>query len=387
MMNARAFTVGNHIVFGASEYAPHAAAQQRLLAHELVHVVQQSGQTQGATSAQRSSIEQRSQTPRVQGKWKLDRVTSKDDLEVSYKRGNGTAASHPIDGGPSGAGVVGQARAWQEQGFLHQQVGGEAQVAERVLNHYVFKNDGADGDFLQLRMRGVVVGNAKAEDLRYARASGVVWGGSIERTTANPTPPSQKLFHVGDGGISEATESELGTIEIDLPLGERGSVRITIPLKKVDEGDFAPFSKSVDPIHDVPATVDEVDVVLGARMQADADIETAIFGISPIISQNVNVGNALAKFGLEWQSRPAPGARPEPAPNQEPEPLGRGRWSCKASCNVEGTKSHCTGRVTGSSSGHSSQNAACREAKRDATQKAPRDCYARHCRCFDCTDR
>lgn len=63
----------------------------------------------------------------------------------------------------------------------------------------------------------------------------------------------------------------------------------------------------------------------------------------------------------------------------------RGRWSCDASCNVAGGNDHCTGRVTGSSSGHSSENDACREAKRDATQKAPRGCYARHCRCLNCT--
>jgi hypothetical protein len=65
----------------------------------------------------------------------------------------------------------------------------------------------------------------------------------------------------------------------------------------------------------------------------------------------------------------------------------KGRWSCEASCNVEGTEPQCTGRVTGSSSGKSSEDEACREAKRDATQKAPRGCYARHCRCFNCTDR
>jgi RHS repeat-associated protein len=58
-------------------------------------------------------------------------------------------------------------------------------------------------------------------------------------------------------------------------------------------------------------------------------------------------------------------------------------WQCKASCNVEGTEPHCTGRVKGSASG-SSENAACREAKRDATQQAPRGCYARHCQC-DCS--
>jgi hypothetical protein len=58
-------------------------------------------------------------------------------------------------------------------------------------------------------------------------------------------------------------------------------------------------------------------------------------------------------------------------------------WNCSASCNVEGTEPQCTGRVTGSASAKS-ENDACREAKRDATQKAPAGCYARHCQC-DCS--
>ncbi|MET0214552.1 MAG: DUF4157 domain-containing protein, partial [Vicinamibacterales bacterium] len=38
---ARAFTVGDHIVFNAGHYAPHSLDGRRLLAHELAHVVQQ----------------------------------------------------------------------------------------------------------------------------------------------------------------------------------------------------------------------------------------------------------------------------------------------------------------------------------------------------------
>jgi hypothetical protein len=41
-INARAFAVGNHIVFGAGQYDPDTMAGRRLLAHELTHVVQQS---------------------------------------------------------------------------------------------------------------------------------------------------------------------------------------------------------------------------------------------------------------------------------------------------------------------------------------------------------
>jgi hypothetical protein len=48
--NARAFTVGRHVVFGAGEYRPGAEHGLRLLAHELTHVMQQHG---GLHSVQR----------------------------------------------------------------------------------------------------------------------------------------------------------------------------------------------------------------------------------------------------------------------------------------------------------------------------------------------
>jgi len=44
-LEARAFTVGRDIVFGAHEFAPDSPRGRHLLAHELVHVVQQSGAT------------------------------------------------------------------------------------------------------------------------------------------------------------------------------------------------------------------------------------------------------------------------------------------------------------------------------------------------------
>jgi hypothetical protein len=42
-MNARAFTVGRHVAFGAGEYQPGTLAGDVLIAHELAHAVQQSG--------------------------------------------------------------------------------------------------------------------------------------------------------------------------------------------------------------------------------------------------------------------------------------------------------------------------------------------------------
>ena len=42
-VNARAFTLGRDVVFGAGQYAPGLDGGRRLLAHELTHEVQQSG--------------------------------------------------------------------------------------------------------------------------------------------------------------------------------------------------------------------------------------------------------------------------------------------------------------------------------------------------------
>ncbi len=42
-MNARAFAVGNHVAFGSGEYKPGTLIGDALMAHELAHVVQQSG--------------------------------------------------------------------------------------------------------------------------------------------------------------------------------------------------------------------------------------------------------------------------------------------------------------------------------------------------------
>lgn len=41
-VDARAYTVGSHIVFGPGRYAPETDSGQRLIAHELTHVIQQS---------------------------------------------------------------------------------------------------------------------------------------------------------------------------------------------------------------------------------------------------------------------------------------------------------------------------------------------------------
>ncbi|HET7461541.1 MAG TPA: DUF4157 domain-containing protein [Longimicrobium sp.] len=52
-VGARAYTVGNHVVFGAGQYTPGNDAGKRLLAHELTHVVQQGGAAESRGAVQR----------------------------------------------------------------------------------------------------------------------------------------------------------------------------------------------------------------------------------------------------------------------------------------------------------------------------------------------
>ena len=44
-VNAHAYAVGQHVVFGSGQFAPATTMGRRLIAHELAHVVQQSGDT------------------------------------------------------------------------------------------------------------------------------------------------------------------------------------------------------------------------------------------------------------------------------------------------------------------------------------------------------
>ncbi|HVZ39419.1 MAG TPA: DUF4157 domain-containing protein [Candidatus Kapabacteria bacterium] len=67
-IGARAYTVGNNIVFGRGQYAPASSDGRRLLAHELTHVMQQSGGApQTETSGLRSGKEHTSGSVNADG--------------------------------------------------------------------------------------------------------------------------------------------------------------------------------------------------------------------------------------------------------------------------------------------------------------------------------
>ncbi len=101
-VNARAYTVGRNIVFGAGRFSPKSQAGRRLLAHELTHVVQQTGSDGIGTSLgdrQRTrSNNFPTHTTRVQSQYNAARLQRQTDV--------GNASSN--DGKPGcrvGAGI------------------------------------------------------------------------------------------------------------------------------------------------------------------------------------------------------------------------------------------------------------------------------------------
>lgn len=82
VVQARAYTAGRDIVFGAGQYAPHTAAGRHLLAHELAHVVQQQRAPGPPSVLMRApdptptSLDQFSETDRQSLKFDTDALSS-----------------------------------------------------------------------------------------------------------------------------------------------------------------------------------------------------------------------------------------------------------------------------------------------------------------------
>jgi hypothetical protein len=88
-VNAKAYTVGSHVVFAAGQYAPHAREGRQLLAHELTHVVQQSGgKALRSTSPVSTAVIQRQMTNQREG------TPAKTKTPVEEDCGTGEVEGH-----------------------------------------------------------------------------------------------------------------------------------------------------------------------------------------------------------------------------------------------------------------------------------------------------
>lgn len=103
-VHAHAYTLGDHIVFGQNRYAPGSAGGDRLLAHELTHVVQQRGASGGMQY--RKAISHPSDAAEVEADTVAERVMRGDPVRVTQAP---SAVVQELDTGESiglGAGIV-----------------------------------------------------------------------------------------------------------------------------------------------------------------------------------------------------------------------------------------------------------------------------------------
>jgi hypothetical protein len=94
IMDARAVTVGSHIIFGPDQYAPETPSGQNLLAHELTHVVQQSGGSQSTGQVQASSAPTAPMFQRETGKKTAKPAEKKPDQKTEESSGGKKATDY-----------------------------------------------------------------------------------------------------------------------------------------------------------------------------------------------------------------------------------------------------------------------------------------------------
>ena len=311
-INARAFTVGKDVSFGSGQYSPDTTEGKKLLAHELTHMVQQTGND----NLKRNTIDSKTHiapvrqtltAPQIQGKWNYTRGMGRSGGEEGdTTSGNASTSQTGICALRSdlhNSCAIARAHTWQKWGVLKSSYGGRAKAFRWVTSDYTFKNDHKDAHFLTLRGKGTITGSAKAEDLEHARAGALILGRITENPHANRT--SKKLFHpLSEGGISAASVGDLGEIDANVPIGG-ASVNLKFKLTKVNQGMQAPINDHNSLSYNVPNSVDEVDISITVRAEADADVEDEFWG-GYLASGDENTGMVLAKFRLDWESRPAP---------------------------------------------------------------------------------
>jgi hypothetical protein len=83
-INARAFTLGRDVVFGAGQYSPGTQSGRSLLAHELVHVVQQKGKSNSSQHIYRAPGRQKTPQLYIELDKKMRKKLIANDDPVGY---------------------------------------------------------------------------------------------------------------------------------------------------------------------------------------------------------------------------------------------------------------------------------------------------------------
>ena len=208
-LNARAYTVGRDIYFGHEQYRPHTDDGRRLLAHELTHVIQQSGDRQTPNAHARIS-------PMIQ---RAVRFSSKTPLAIDHWTAGATSVA-----GDNSTVTTGDFEASAE---VHVEADTAAELAnwevgflqnDRITwerNYYTRTNADGRGKFLEKKLvvpnrplrdhaNGAIVWAAPGEFADVAVAAGGATAVDIKLTSTD-NPSSPETIH-GSGVTGDASD-------------------------------------------------------------------------------------------------------------------------------------------------------------------------------------
>jgi hypothetical protein len=100
-INALAYTTGNDIVFGKSQYAPETATGKKLLGHELTHVVQQNATPQNPISIQREEASPATDLPGDEPQLPRNEFVTPDSLGITNNKDSKISLDIHVDYLPS----------------------------------------------------------------------------------------------------------------------------------------------------------------------------------------------------------------------------------------------------------------------------------------------
>jgi hypothetical protein len=329
-VGAAAYTVGYDIVFGEGQFEPGTRNGRQLLAHELTHVVQQRGAHSPRDDGHQVQTLQRVPDENGGSASGSDLSSQLGAIADDMETVQAAAAQRLASAAPSDQGNTGDQQA--------------PDSLTEAIAHIRAVADGSDESLKQQVLDSLRQGLAQADSQIVPAPPTTPQAGPIDVSEQQPESLAASPLEVGRP--RDAAEVEAERVSVLVAGGASASVAPS-PLGT----QLRLQRQAAEALATAGADILALDAELAPAEATNPVGWATAAGLAVV---------GLALIGTAWV-------------------MAR-TWKCFASCNVEGTEPQCTGRVTGFATG-SSQEIACREAKRDATQKAPRGCYARHCQC------
>lgn len=244
-VNARAFTVGQDVVFGAGQYQPRSTEGQRLLAHELVHTIQQSLGTSKRTqmshcsSSDSKNVDGREAQPQVvrdvMGQPVESCISQGTKMPRPIQRQVGTcpetcesdAETHPLIYNCDEASQLGRS---EQERCKRPAVG----YAQKLLNNFLRKYDnwqsGVGSDTI-----ACVGDTAKIKALRASLPTCL----NVDCWFGDQTYRATRMFQLCDGGLKD--DGKIG--EKTWPALETMSGNSPVPKPKVSPNQIPPSTE------------------------------------------------------------------------------------------------------------------------------------------------